>query len=488
MEEEEEGGAKDEGGAESKKEFKLLSRIHQCILENEPEETAYCYLNRLIGPLSYQRAVELMIFYELKPEVMRAIVDRMAIRGIVELFCKILECECGKQFFTEYKYKYLALFFERLKKGLEEIEQVSWLEGLHVIYRFLTEKMEERCDYNKYLTLLEKVSHYEQGILEQINSSLACRNGESLLLSLRWIEELLKHDSYVMGQANVKLSITFMNRKDSISNNFYSDERVEIKRSYHISEPHLIQILQLCEQVDSKYLLSEERSGNRAQVLIAYYRVLYFFTRIWYCKAKDKKLSSPQLIGQFINARFLERTFAVVVNNCQSTSLHNCMKEIIIEGIREGLLSPSYFYQLEGRYAKLLLASFPRNRQNVSTPFSQQLYHIYKEVIVAEPHVSTLIEGIVLEHTQRMGKLIGGDPRKLHADSLRGSSNAFSESSENLDDMLEFDLHSQHSLGSSSKSFGMGVKVHNSTSIDRSGLSEVGEERIVIEGADDEDD
>ena len=124
----------------------------------------------------------------------------------------------------------------------------------------------------------------------------------------------------------------------------------------------------------------------------------------------------------------------------------------------------------------MLGASFPKNRQNTGNPFSQQLYHIYKEVIVAHPHVSSSIEKIILEHTTRMGRLIGGDPRKLHSDSLRGSSNAFSESSENLDEILEFDL-SQHSLTLSNNSIQSGkphgisvIKVQNSPSIDRSSL------------------
>lgn len=47
-------------------------------------------------------------------------------------------------------------------------------------------------------------------------------------------------------------------------------------------------------------------------------------------------------------------------------------------------------------YAQMLSASFPRNRQNAGSTFSQQLYHIYKEVIVTHPHVSNSIEKIIL--------------------------------------------------------------------------------------------
>lgn len=58
----------------------------------------------------------------------------------------------------------------------------------------------------------------------EINKNIGCINDEGMLLCLKWIEELLKHDNHVMGQTNIRLSITFMNRKDSISNNFYNDD------------------------------------------------------------------------------------------------------------------------------------------------------------------------------------------------------------------------------------------------------------------------
>lgn len=68
-------------------------------------------MNRLVGPLCYQRSVELMKFYETRPDIMQGIVSRMDHRGVVELFCKILETACGKQFYKDYKAKYISLFF-----------------------------------------------------------------------------------------------------------------------------------------------------------------------------------------------------------------------------------------------------------------------------------------------------------------------------------------------------------------------------------------
>ena len=57
--------------------------------------------------------------------------------------------------------------------------------------------------------------------------------------------------------------------------------------------------------------------------------------------------------------------------------------------------------------------------------------------------------------------------------------------------MLEFDLHSNHSFNliGSNKSCGGGlVRIHNTASIELGPLEEVGEERIVIEGVDEEED
>jgi hypothetical protein len=67
-----------------------------------------------------------MRFYQQRKEVMTAIIARMHERPIVELFCKVLECESGKQFFKEYKNQYLAEYFERLGEGVAE-GQGKWL-------------------------------------------------------------------------------------------------------------------------------------------------------------------------------------------------------------------------------------------------------------------------------------------------------------------------------------------------------------------------
>jgi hypothetical protein len=100
--------------------------------------------------------------------------------------------------------------------------------------------MDEGSDANKYLGLLETINDADLGVLRAVNYSAAKMDDENFIFYLRWVEEMLKHDSYIMGQNNIRLSITYMNRKNSISSYFYKDEREANKKSYHISEEHLL--------------------------------------------------------------------------------------------------------------------------------------------------------------------------------------------------------------------------------------------------------
>ncbi len=160
---------------------------------------------------------------------------------------------------------------------------------------------------------------------------------------------MLKHDSYIMGQTNVRLSITHMNRKNSISSSFYKDERPDTKRTYHISEQHLLEVLPLLQQAQTKYLTSNN-STNNIHVAIAIYRTLYFFARVWSMKGKEKHLKQPQLIALLINDRFFDNTLHVIQAHPRSTILHNCAKELIIECLREETLPPAYFYLPDSGY------------------------------------------------------------------------------------------------------------------------------------------
>jgi hypothetical protein len=49
-------------------------------------------------------------------------------------------------------------------------------------------------------------------------------------------------------------------------------------------------------------------SSINAQVLIGFYRVLYFLARVWTLKGKDKQLEQPELITCLINEPFFDKT------------------------------------------------------------------------------------------------------------------------------------------------------------------------------------
>ena len=83
--------------------------------------------------------------------------------------------------------------------------------------------MDEGSDANKYLGLLEKINDADLSVLRAVKNSADKMGDDNFIFYLRWVEELLKHDSYIMGQNNIRLNITYMNRKNSISSNFYRD-------------------------------------------------------------------------------------------------------------------------------------------------------------------------------------------------------------------------------------------------------------------------
>lgn len=108
-------------------------------------------------------------------------------------------------------------------------------------------------------------------------------------------------------------------------------------------------------------------------------------------KGKEKQLKQPQLIAHIINDRFFDNTLLMVQAHPRSTILHNCVKELIIECLREEALPPAYFYLPDSGYLQLFLAAFPKTSQNQGAIFGQQLYQIYKEVVVAEPHINSQV-------------------------------------------------------------------------------------------------
>lgn len=81
--------------------------------------------------------------------------------------------------------------------------------------------MEEGSDNNKYIILLQSLNTQDISILSAINRKINTFDQDSVVGSLRWVEEMLKHDSHIMGQNSIRLSLTYQNRRNSISNTFY---------------------------------------------------------------------------------------------------------------------------------------------------------------------------------------------------------------------------------------------------------------------------
>lgn len=87
---------------------------------------------------------------------------------MIEIFCKLLEAESGKQFYLEYKIRHLQAFYSLLEEGLGSDHRHEWMESLLYLHRFIMEKMEERYDGNKYVKLLQTMNSGDQQILEKL--------------------------------------------------------------------------------------------------------------------------------------------------------------------------------------------------------------------------------------------------------------------------------------------------------------------------------
>lgn len=241
-------------------EFANLAHIHRG-LDSPENETSYSYMGRLLGPLFYQRPIELFRFYELRPEMMGLLQSRLNNRGLMEIFCKMLEAQSGKQFFKDYKFRYLSAYYERVAKELEGERGEEWLECLLQLHKFITEKIEEKYDGTTYLTILKSIEEWDLEIIKLLASRMSTYNDRFCLLVIKWVEELLKHDNYVMGSSTIKLSLTFANRKNSISNNFYSEEKIDTKKkAFNLSDKHLLSIASIFYSYRLQYISNDQKA------------------------------------------------------------------------------------------------------------------------------------------------------------------------------------------------------------------------------------
>ena len=72
-------------------------------------------LSRILGPLFYHSPEQLMQFYDIHTRSKMQFFSVLWKKGVMEIFCKLMEAECGKQFFREYKSNFLNIYYSLLK-------------------------------------------------------------------------------------------------------------------------------------------------------------------------------------------------------------------------------------------------------------------------------------------------------------------------------------------------------------------------------------
>lgn len=100
------------------------------------------------------------------------------------------------------------------------------------------EKMEERYDGSKYMTLLETLMKNDEELVKILLKKIEFLQSKTVLVCIRWCEECLKKDSSIWGATELRVSVTNLSRKNSMSNNFYSEDSKK-RKSFHISSSFL---------------------------------------------------------------------------------------------------------------------------------------------------------------------------------------------------------------------------------------------------------
>ena len=86
------------------------------------------------------------------------------------------------------------------------------------------EKMEERYDGSKYRVLLDFLNNNDVQLFDAILEALPSISGRADLVVIKLTEECIKKDSWIWGSTELKVPMTQLNRKNSVSGNFYSSE------------------------------------------------------------------------------------------------------------------------------------------------------------------------------------------------------------------------------------------------------------------------
>ena len=125
------------------------------------------------------------------------------------------------------------------------------------------------------------------------------------------------------------MGVSRLNRKNSMSSSFYSEDEASKKMDCHLSEKHIVLITQLISKIQGKFI---KKVASKLFIyvdlhLISFYRALYFWVKVSMSSSeKDGVSNLLPLIGSVVNEQLLEQTYEVIQNHPTSTPLHNYIK------------------------------------------------------------------------------------------------------------------------------------------------------------------
>ena len=125
------------------------------------------------------------------------------------------------------------------------------------------------------------------------------------------------------------MGVSRLNRKNSMSSSFYSEDEASKKMDCHLSEKHIILITQLISKIQGRFIKKVASNiFNYVDLhLISFYRTLYFWVKVSMSSSeKDGVSNLLHLIGSVVNEQLLEQTYEVIQNHPTSTPLHNYIK------------------------------------------------------------------------------------------------------------------------------------------------------------------
>ncbi len=90
-----------------------------------------------------------------------------------------------------------------------------------------------------------------------------------------------------------------------------------------------------------------------------------------------------QQINTIFNDDFFARTFDTIRRYPRSTILHNCIKQLIIDCLKENIIQAEYFLKSDSPYLNTFVEWLPREKKR-TVPFGPQCYHILSEIYKKE--------------------------------------------------------------------------------------------------------